>query len=551
MKLNKYTVYLLKPDVIDPDYALTQKALDMIPKNAAEFLHLEDHEYDNARAVIFFNDPAPPKWSTKFSGILELPDDVYTSNSGAIYFAQEWNNWFAITFGTGHYYLDKRKVLMDFGLRAAINMLDDDSVKTREGFEIAKSQRGASQSASGTAFSELGNSGSVEIVKSISGRIEKQGTVSGSVSLKFVSSKALSNLSEDLYGSIKAYGSPSYKTTSFSVIDQLRPIKDKDYISKLDEQLIDAIDVDSGEIELVIPQVVSHDRDVSYVRLLRTGMSPPPEFVEISITSFISALASSSVVDIEALKKITVEAFDAEGSYVNRDSAYKCLVGTVESDISGTAQKYVINEGEWYAVSQKFKDKIDQFFDQVRDVALDGEFAKLKIIDVTFNGKKQKIGYETELDYNTRIAADANYELMDQEMVKVPGMAGRGFEFCDILDVSNKRLIHVKKGSTQSSVLSHFFNQGVTPLTYYASDLEFRDAVHEKIKSVSPTAAQEFMGHKLADYSVHFLIVDSRRADGTFNVPFFSRITLYDRAKNISAYVNKATVSFVEPEVVP
>lgn len=61
-------------------------------------------------------------------------------------------------------------------------------------------------------------------------------------------------------------------------------------------------------------------------------------------------------------------------------------------------------------------------------------------------------------------------------------------------------------------------------------------------------AASDLETNGTGDYTVHFLIVDKKRKDGTFNMPFFSRITLYDRAKTIGNAAQGVTISFVEHE---
>lgn len=546
--MNKYSLYLLKDSVSEPGDAFTDRALKLFPDHAQEAEHDGSHEYDDLEVFFFYQDPRFPKWTELLPDFVELPEQLETVSSGGLYFVKEAGRWFAFSFGTGHHFLDRRKIVLDFGLRVAVNMLDDSKVKSREGFEVAKSQRGASQAIVSASFSELSSPGTVEIVKSISGKIESYGTVSGSTSLKFASEKPITHLSEDVYGALKAYTSKSYVGTEFEVIDDLQPIKDKSVIAILDSLLVEAIENDDGEVELVIPQLPTQDADISYIRYLGLGISPPPESFEISIESYVSALPEDEKVTVGGIKSHRIMAHDQSGGTVHYDNVYSCLVGTVESDLSGAKSKYVINEGDWFQVSDRFKDKVDSFFDQIRDKANDEEFSELKLVLATAKRKKKTDGYETELSYNTRVAGELDFVLMDQEFVKVPGIGGRGFEFCDLLDVNKKRLIHVKKGSRQSSVLSHFFNQGTTPLSFYKSDNEFCDAVKAKIQEISVPAHTNFVGHDVSDYMVHYVVIDKPRGKKGFNIPFFSRITLYEKARDIRALAKGVSISFMKPE---
>lgn len=243
---------------------------------------------------------------------------------------------------------------------------------------------------------------------------------------------------------LKARYSNAYVGSGFEVIDQLRPIVDKSYVEELDAALVKAVNDNSGEVELVIPLIASQENDVSYIRFMRTSAPTPPVSVDVSLDAYRAVLQPGSVSDIESLKKHQVMAHDQTGKTLHYDSVYDCLVGTIESDVSGTDEKYVINEGSWYFVSSNFKKIIDDFFSSVRDYGSDGEFEKLKYVSAKLR-KKDTDGLEAELTYNTRVAANNDLVLMDQEFVKTPILSGRGFEFCDLLDTGNKRIIHVKR----------------------------------------------------------------------------------------------------------
>lgn len=127
----KYTIYLLKDTVTDPNDCLTDKALNSFPASAKEIEFAETHEYDDIEGFAFFNDATPPKWSAAFEQAAILPNEIDTNSSGALVFAKEAGRWFAISFGIGHFSLDKRKVDMSFGLRCVINMLKDENVSSR------------------------------------------------------------------------------------------------------------------------------------------------------------------------------------------------------------------------------------------------------------------------------------------------------------------------------------------------------------------------------------------------------------------------------------
>lgn len=542
----KYTAYLLKASVTEPDQSLTQNALDSLSTGRGEEVAVTaDHGYEDVELYVFYSEPNWPKWSSEVKRLGDLPSDIKINNSGSIFFVKVSGRWFALTAGASFFYLDKRKIVMDFGLKVVVNTLDDKSVKYHEGFEVSKSMRAASQTASVVPFDLLSNPGTVEIVKAISGVLNKS-TLSGSTSYKFTSESRIEDISVNLIDALTAYSSDKYKDTKFNVIDKLAPVKDKVLVAELNDQLVAEITNSTDEFELGLPILTDHSKDIAFLRLMSLGTGKPPEFTDLSLEDYQEALGSGlASLDIEKLKYHRVSAHDSNGEPVHASSVYKCLIGTLESDAAGESRKYVLNEGQWFLVSDDFKKNVDDFFEDVRDTGLDNEFDPPLIVNV--GKKKKKKGLEQELVYNTRVANKHGFLLLDQKLVPVPDEPGRGFEVCDLLDLENKRFIHVKKSSRQSSILSHFIAQGVEPLSYLSSSAEFKKSVYEEIAKQSTALADQFDKADLREFKVHYVIVDTpRKSSGKFNIPFFSRITLYDRARAIGSYVSGASVSFVD-----
>jgi uncharacterized protein (TIGR04141 family) len=140
---------------------------------------------------------------------------------------------------------------------------------------------------------------------------------------------------------------------------------------------------------------------------------------------------------------------------------------------------------------------------------------------------------------------------LDQQLVAVPGIQKSDFEACDLLDIDGKRFIHVKKSSRRSSVLSHFFKQGSN------SAQQFRrfpalwgelgalvTAIKTKTEAKKLTKAKDEPG-----WQVEFWIADAPRADGSLNIPFFSKISLRDEAIKLKAMGFEVGLRFIS--VVP
>lgn len=547
----KYNVYLLKNDVLSGEDALSSSAIDALSSKAAEELSLpEGNSYDGSEVFVFYPDEKPPGWAKTLAAAITLPSDMKTKSTSALVFVKESGRWFAIAFGPSRYFLDSRKIVMDFGLKVVVNLISDDEVRYREGMNVASSTRDASQATFATSFRALADGDRVELVKAISGSSVETGNISGATSLKFSSENQIDELHEELAAALHSYESLDYKNTSFAVIDQLAPVKDKVLIEELDTRLVDELQARSADFEIAIPELIDHEKDISFVRFMSMDQNPIPEFPDVAISNYYELCGPDlATITVDDLKRHRIEARSSDGSFVNGSSIFKCLVGTLDSSVTGEQCKYVINEGLWFRVDSDFKSKIDEFFLQTRNMPTDNEFgAPLKISVSGAKKKSTTSGYEPELEYNTRLANDHGLILMDQALVQVPGEPGRGFEICDLFDHKGKRLIHVKKSSRSSSILSHFFSQGVEPLNYLSNNSGYFEAVLEKLKFQSNglVNASNLKQADLKEYVVHFLIADSKRNDGSFNIPFFSRITLYDRAKNIKNWAKDATISFIE-----
>ena len=459
----QYNLYLLKDDVTTGEDALSYSANATLSAGVADEIILKPNLfYDDWNLFVFYPDEDDPKWKSILSSVATLPTELTSKQSSALLFIKERGRWFVLTFGASRHYLDSKKIVMDFGLRSIVNMIEDDEVRYREGNNVSTSTRDASQSSFVTRFSSLVDSDRVELVKAISGKMAEFGNVSGSTSLKFSSENSVGELHWELWGALSAYESDNYKGSTFEVIDQLAPVRDKVTIRALDLDLVNALRAKTKDFEISIPELIDHQKDVSFVRFMSMDLDPIPEFPDAGIDEYYSLLgARLALLDIEGIKRNRIEARSSDGSFVNGGSIYRCLIGSIDSAASGTLCKYVLNEGHWYLVDDDFKKKIDSFFQSVRSTGSDGEFDAPR--KKTVSGAKRKSttsGYEKELDYNTRIAKSHNFVLMDQQLVDVFSEPGRGFEICDLFDFDNKRLIHVKKSSRSSSILSHFFLKG-------------------------------------------------------------------------------------------
>ena len=432
---------------------------------------------------------------------------------------------------------------MDFGLKVAINSLDDDKVKRIDRNHLGEAMKGVSQSAFQRDLQAFGIDEALDLVRRISGRKEGDNfarNLTGATALKISREMELSELADVAEEALNRYNSDSYKATGFHIIDKVRPILDRVVLAKLDSRAVEIIKNNGDNFELSMPGW-SED-DVVYYGLYGPGVQG--RFPDLLMGKYRDALgANLSALNVEMItsKHGVFAEFNNDAASKKRWSIKKSLIGSVV--VGGGL--YAISEGEWYRLDKQFKQDVDAAF-QALVVAWVGQ-PLIIIKKVSPDGKKT--GFESELDYNTRCAADYGQVLLDQKILTVPAIPYGKFEACDLLDIDNKRLIHVKKSSRQSSVLSHFFKQGSNSARILKTIPEARDVMIEKVRDLTDDATAGKLkvnfGDTLAGWTIEYHIVDAPRADGTHKIPFFSRITLRDEARTLNAMELKVELKFI------
>ena len=209
--------------------------------------------------------------------------------------------------------------------------------------------------------------------------------------------------------------------------------------------------------------------------------------------------------------------------------------------------RYAINEGAWYRVDESFKLSIEETFQSSVQPWITSPPPLRKIYDQHGNGS-----FQTEASYNSELAQHFGFILLDQMLIEIPGLQRSGFEACDLLDIQGKRLIHVKKSSRRSSVLSHFFKQGGNSAQQLKRFPAAWDALFNAIaRQYGQSLAQSVLDldrQDLRRWTVEFWIADSPRVNGEHNIPFFSKISFRDEASSLLAMNYDVSVKFIALE---
>jgi uncharacterized protein (TIGR04141 family) len=132
--------------------------------------------------------------------------------------------------------------------------------------------------------------------------------------------------------------------------------------------------------------------------------------------------------------------------------------------------------------------------------------------------------------YNARVARECRgVVLVDKKMLCHGGGPSR-IEFCDLF-TDAKQMIHVKR-YCGSQTLSHLFAQGSVGVHLLLNDREFR----AKLDALLPRSHRVGVERPDArEYELVYAIVDGSRRSIAEALPFFSRLTLRNAARQIEA----------------
>lgn len=541
LKLNTFSLYLAKKEVAAFDELLTEKALELIASGEGKISNSSKFG-DGAALYTFPGDKNVPKWVPLVRGSFTVPP-IFSQSPCAVLAFKMGKQFFALTFSYGHVYLNDSKTEADFGLKAAINAISDEKLRSVERSNLGAAIRGFAQAAGQIDLRAFGFNDALDLIRKVSGRAEESdfaNMVTGSHALRFSKRIEAEDVPDVALEAVTLFRSTAYQDTAFRVIDFLAPVLDPVVQAHLDDEVTAIIRSGTDDFEIAIPEILPDS--IGTFRFEHAGFSDFHS--DLSLEFYRESLgAKLKTLTVAELKHHQVTAYgDSETKPIDKWPVIQALVGS----LVWKGERYAISEGHWYRINKLFKDGADRRFQELLgppDLKL---LPLKKIYPATKKGQKKKEAYQTEESYNKEMAKVTGYLLMDQQLIQIPEVAG-AMEACDLLDIPGRRFIHVKKSSRQSSVLSHFFKQGNNAAQMIRSYEAFKAALIAKVEALYGTKKAAELKSALKDkWTVNFQIADFPRKNGKFAIPFFSRLSLRDEARNIEAMDFNVTVSFIK-----
>jgi len=448
--------------------------------------------------------------------------------------------FYAAAFGQhGDVYLDKDKIVYDFGIKVGMNICDTENIRRiQTAAHEAISRQTERQASAGASLGVFGINTDSEFLRTISGNVQAKykGIVESfrgkdSILIKFpreqnVGWTYLAQLCRKLE---ERYGSDDYRKTDLKVYDVLRHESDPAVIAELNRLLCAAIEAKNFDAIHLAPPEFLADEDSSFAYVEKEGDEHVTTFDDLRIADLI-AVKRRRLKDLDETRikgwKIFEYNPELNRTFLRWD-AYQCLVAEVE--LSG--RTFVLSSGQWREVSNELKATVEQYLHD-HNLLLD-----LAYLPHGVNIYKADRKENREEVFNRRAAEDcAELYLLDKAKLEIAGQ--RRYELCDLLH-ADRAIIHVKRYSSGAASISHLFTQGRFYAHAFSTDTACRTGMVAWIDAdVDPVNAGKDKPSFLAlipekktdlnekDYSVVFCVLHDDDDFSLNKLPFMSRYEL-------------------------
>ncbi len=445
-----------------------------------------------------------------------------TMSASAVLFVKTKKRIVAFTFGYGRYLLDDAQFALDFGIKTALNTLDNTTLRSVDLYSLEQEpMQKRTQAIRNSNINTFGIDVSRDILKAVTGEARTGvdlETISGggpqySFTAKIKDFTELKNIANLLGG---YYDLTIYKN-DFGWVDNIQRVQNEALKSVLDDLLVS--DLQKGapaELQLTLPEIGEWDKIAGF----SFTNSKTRVKSMLSANDYFAANPPNSH-NIAKLKSNRVFCYDVNGNETHY-SVYSCLY----YELLYKKKIYILFSNSWFAVDEDFLDTINASLNNIPISTL--VFPDVQIYTkAPIGGKKPKLNdfsVESEGDYNERVSKACGFHLLDKKLIK-PRTGASSIELCDLLS-NNNQFIHAKHRKGGSAGFSHLFAQGKVSAELLLSDQEFRKGARKRLsahhKNLIPLAK---FNSSLSE--IVFLVLGDQSADVKKNLPFFSKVNLW------------------------
>lgn len=500
--MDAVSVYLLKP------IARRQDALD--PRKRLVRYEVRDGRELVGELYVAQGAPETPRWLRYFEGAVQPLPSLSNQTASAVLLMNRGEHLFAIPFGYGRHFLRSGAWVEGFGLRVTLNSIDPASIRSleRKTFDALSRLTRTQTAREGTA-AELGVDSEQDLLRAITGRSTDArlgSRVTGGDALVVAAPARVHELPARLAHFHARYREKRYRE-SFAWVDHIAAVKDPRTIAALDEAVVARLRAgDTRGVTLAPPELV----DWNVVRGFRFRERGDVH-ADITLDAFLESLGSRATLRASTLRSRRMYAVDDAGTAVDAWPVDRCVSCELEVD-GGT---FVRSTGRWYRVERGLVSQVNAAV-----AALVRSMPELPPYDDANEGS-----------YNARVARTRRGMVLVDKKLLVHGGGASRIEFCDLLS-EQKQMIHVKR-YCGSQTLSHLFAQGLVGVNLLLNDREFRG----KLDAVLPRSHRVGSSRPDArEYELVYAIVEGSGRPLVEALPFFSRLTLRNAARQVAGF---------------
>jgi uncharacterized protein (TIGR04141 family) len=441
--------------------------------------------------------------------------------------------FFALAFGLGgDSFMDRDKIVRDFGILAAMNICDENGLKRiQTSVHEAISTQTEKQASAGARLAVFSINEEREILRSVAGFAKLEydyiGTLKGKESISIKLQKSDDEIDwETLVKRVHALGEASKKTdyqSVFTSYDKFHSETDKEIVEQLDALVFEQVKAGTLErVHLAPPEFLDYDR----YSFQYSADDDATQYDDLDLVEMLAQKprAFSERASIQSLKNMKISLRDTETGHLKRSkwSVYKCLVA--ETELHG--ETFILSMGDWKKISTNFLQEVNDAIAGINVVKPDYLPNDISIWD----GGQEK----NREDVFNKEASDGSDDLFLFDKGKIEIGGDKRYEVCDLLH-RGKKFVHVKRYSSGTASISHLFSQGRFYTEAFIKEQPCRigmkahidDAKSDKdkpsFKVIIPDDRQDITTN---EYEVVFCVLSDKDNFEVDSLPFMSRYEL-------------------------
>ncbi len=454
---------------------------------------------------------------------------------------------FATSGGYGYHLINDYQLESNFGLKVALKTLSPDKIRQLDSIRpgVQTRQRREVTNISGR-INTFDFECDAEILRTIAGSCKgnKLGNkISGSDSLKIVTSGTFKDIGEKCKLSFKTYSSNTKLPEGFEFIDYIQNIKEEDLLIKLNEKLAESIFNPDGEVpnlSFADPDMLDTNAFESFEINGGGSKEKLPDISTNTIKQYISKNHRIKDLDlksqIEVLKKkIRITSYDES---IGQPQSTKALYAYVSFETKYNDDTYVFNNKKWYKIDNDYFETVQNFISNQVTIC------KPNDLDPWYKQDDEGEFRHHETLYNSSYAENNNFFVLDKDFFRNRGIIGRSsIEIADLYHKRSKRLYCVKKYKKLSE-FNHLLAQGHISAELMRKEILYREAF---INKLNEDGNHNFEDKLCEDLTFVYALGST---DSNFsiesNLSFFAKLNLRKHIISIKALGFKTEVAYIE-----